>query len=81
MADRMELNEEALEDVNGGKFSFYSNSKGQPRVNITGIGVYACSADGFIQYINMKTANPDASEEELFNLLKDAGVITGQKLA
>lgn len=78
---REEINEQALDDVVGGKFSFYTNSKGQPRVNITGIGVYACTSSGFISYINTKAANPDASEQELFSMLQAAGVIYGNKLA
>lgn len=78
---RVELNDQNLEEVVGGKFSFYTNSKGQPRVNITDIGVYACSSDGFIQYINTKSAHPEANEQELYELLRAAGVITGPRLA
>lgn len=81
MTDRMQLNDQELEDVVGGKFSFYTNSKGQPRVNITDIGVYACSSDGFFQYITYKRQNPNLNEAELFQLMYGAGVITGERLA
>lgn len=78
---REELKEARLEEVVGGKFSFYTNSKGEARVNVTDIGVYACVADGFTKYIDIRNENPDASEEELFDLMYDAGYIWGGRLA
>ncbi|MBR5345738.1 MAG: hypothetical protein IK127_07920 [Clostridia bacterium] len=45
---RMELDEERLDEVVGGAFNYYTNSKGQRRcyVDTTGAAYY-CSADAF----------------------------------
>ena len=78
---REQLNDQIMEEVVGGSFSFYSNSRGEPRVNISNLGVYACTPNGFTEYIEMKSANPGASEAELLCLLQGAGIIDTTRLA
>jgi len=75
MADRMQLNEEVLDEVVGGAFNFYTNSKGVPRCNVTGYGTFNTTADGFFQYINMRRDNPGLSEDEYFQLAMDSHII------
>lgn len=45
---REELNEERLDEVVGGAFNYYTNSKGQRKVYIDALGIsYFASADAF----------------------------------
>lgn len=45
---RVELDEERLDEVVGGAFNYYTNSKGQRKVYIDDLGVaYYASADAF----------------------------------
>ena len=67
MADeRVQLNEEALEEVAGGKFSFFTASDGTDRCYVTGHGVFTTTANGFFQYITLRNANPGLTEDEYF---------------
>lgn len=48
MADRFELDEERLDEVVGGAFNYYTNSKGQRRCYVDGLNAtYYVSADAF----------------------------------
>ena len=77
---RVELNEQELEDVVGGAFSFYNNKRGEPRVNVYGLGVYACKDDAFTTYINIYSANQGASDAEILVLLQEAGAVDLNRL-
>ena len=47
MSDRIELNEERLDEVVGGAFNYYTNSKGQRRCYVDDIGSFYVTADAF----------------------------------
>ena len=44
---RMEIDEERMDEVVGGAFNYYTNSKGQRRCYVDDIGTYYVSADAF----------------------------------
>lgn len=47
MANRIELDEERLDEVVGGAFNYYTNSKGQRKCVVDGVGTYYVTADAF----------------------------------
>ena len=47
MANRIELDEERLDEVVGGAFNYYTNSKGQRRCYVDNIGTFYVTADAF----------------------------------
>ena len=75
MEKRVELNEQQLEDVNGGAFQFYTASDGSSRCFVDDVGDYQSIPNGFFAYINLKNANPDANGAELFDLCVAEGII------
>lgn len=44
---RVELNEEQLNDVVGGAFNYYTNSRGQSKCRVDDVGTYYVSSTGF----------------------------------
>ena len=72
MSNRVELNEEAIEQVVGGAFQFYS---GGTKCKVCG-KKYTCSASGQFQVINLINANPDKSESELVSMAVSQGILT-----
>lgn len=59
MTKRVQLNEKEMENVVGGAFNFYTNSKGQKRCYIDNIGTFYCSADAFDWFVQ-RTAGSGA---------------------
>ena len=72
---RVELNEQNLEDVVGGKFSFYTDDDGSMKCRVTGYGVFNTTADGFYKYIAVRKENPGLSEAEYYQLCMAQHVI------
>lgn len=75
MVDRMQLNEQELDNVVGGAFNFFTNSKGNPRCNVTGHGNFDTTPDGFFKYITMRNSNPGLSEDDYFQMALDQHII------
>lgn len=75
MEERIQLNEDNLDEVSGGKFTFYTDLEGKPRCKVTDIGRYYTTADGFFKYINMKNAHPGLSDSEYVQIALDEGFI------
>ena len=73
--DRMQLNEENLDEVVGGKFTFYTDQSGNPRCKVTDFGKFYTSADGFFKYITMRNASPNLTEAEYVQMAIDQGII------
>ncbi len=74
MAERIELNEENLDQVSGGKFSFYTDN-GTPKCTVTNYGTYETTADGFMKYIMLRNANPGKTEAEYYQMCIDQHII------
>ena len=78
MSDRKELNEEALEQVVGGAFNFYTTQKGTNKCVVDGIGTYYVTADAFA-WVVQKTAGDKYSAQEVVNMAIAAGKFSTTK--
>ena len=47
MANRIPLEEDRLDEVVGGAFHYYTNSKGQKRCYVDDVGTFYCNAEAF----------------------------------
>jgi len=47
MSNRIELDEERLDEVVGGAFNYYTTKKGTRKCQVDGVGTYYCTADAF----------------------------------
>lgn len=74
MANRVELNDENLEQVAGGKFTFFTQD-GQPKCTVTGYGTFTTTADGVFKYMTIRNTNPGLSEAEYYQMCIDQHVI------
>ena len=66
MANRMQLNDDQLEQVTGGAFNFYSRD-GQKLVYVDGIGTFYCNDSASSWIISQMTSDnvaPDAIVEK-----------------
>ena len=75
MSDRKQLNEESLEEIVGGSFTFYTDQQGNPRCYVDNYGKYNTSADGFFKYIDMRNAQPGLTENEYVQIALNTGLI------
>ena len=78
MADRMQLNENDLEDVVGGAFNFYTYKKtGEYLCYVDGIGTYKpTSSNSKNQIVKMCAQNPNLTQQELVDLAINNGYLT-----
>ena len=74
-SDRIQLNEENLDEVVGGKFVFYTDQNGNPRCKVTDIGRFYTTSDGFFKYITMKNEQPGLSDAEYVQIALSKGII------
>lgn len=72
---REELNVNEMDQVSGGKFSFYDDANGNPKCDVTGYGTFNTYPTGVFSYITLRTNNPGLSEAEYFELCKNEGII------
>ena len=49
MANIEKLNDDALDNVSGGFFNYYTNSAGYQKCMVDGVGSFYCTADAFGQ--------------------------------
>ena len=75
MTNRIELNEEQLDGVVGGAWTFFVDDEGKPAVNIDGYGTYHCGAGANNKYIQLYIKNPKATLDELVQMAKAQGII------
>jgi len=75
MADRIQLNDQEMEDVTGGKFSFFTDEDGKMKCRVTGYGVFETTDQGFYNYISVRRANPGLTEADYFRLCMEQHVI------
>ena len=47
MADMVKLNDDALDSISGGAFNYYTNSAGQNKCVVDGIGTFYTTPDAF----------------------------------
>ena len=71
MGNRMELNDEIIEQIVGGAFQFYNNGT---RCKVQG-KKYSCNSDGQFKLINMINANPGLTEAEYLDMALDEGIL------
>ncbi len=71
MANRMELNDDAIEKVVGGSFQFFGDGT---RCYVQG-KVYQCGASGQFQLIDLMNANPDLTEGEYLSMALSQGIL------
>ena len=78
MADRIELNEQDLQDVVGGAFNFYTYKKtGEYLCYVDGIGTYKpTSSSSRAQIVVMCAQNDGLSQQELVDLAIANGYLT-----
>ncbi len=67
MKDRMQLDETQMEEIVGGKFTFFPDG-GEMKCTVTGYGTFETSKSGPVQYIMLRQANPGLSEDEYFQM-------------
>ena len=72
--DRIQLNEEGLDGVVGGKFSFYTED-GKDKCTVTDHGTFDTTSDGFMKYIMLRNANPGLREADYFQMCVDQHII------
>ena len=72
MADRIPLGDEALDDVVGGTFEFFS---GGTICRVQG-QIYTCGKYGKYDLIEVMNANPGLTEGEYLQMATDAGILT-----
>ena len=72
---REELNINEMDQVSGGKFTFYDDENGQPKCKITDIGVFNTYPTGIFSYMTIRKNNPGLGDAEYYQLCKDAGII------
>lgn len=65
MAERIELNEEQLDDVVGGAFNFRYNSKGAYICKVDGVGTYYASENAKRQLAVYEIGHPGLSDADL----------------
>lgn len=71
---REEINEQMLDDVVGGAFTYQYNRKGQYVVKVDGVGMYY-AAENAKRQLNLHNAqNPGISAEELTKWAVDQGL-------
>ena len=68
---RIELNDDAIDQVVGGVFQFYKNGT---RCKVQG-GKYQCEASAQFQIITLANQNPTLSEAELLELALSQGIL------
>lgn len=66
MADRVQLNGQDLDNVVGGKFSFFKDEEGNRKCTVTGHGTFNTTADGSSKYMQLRMTDPNLTEEEIF---------------
>lgn len=78
MGNRMELNEQDLEEVVGGAFNFYTYKKtGEYLCYVDGIGTYkATSSKSKTQVTKMCAQNNGLSQQELADMAVAKGYLT-----
>ena len=72
---REELNINEMEQVSGGKFTFYNDENGQAKCDVTGYGTFTTYPTGVFSYMTLRNNNPGLSEAEYVDLCKQAGII------
>jgi len=81
MADRMELNEQDLDNVVGGAFKFYDmNGQGMCKVSdVSNPGKYYCNfGTGVYEFMQMRGQNPGLSADEYLQMALDRGILRTQ---
>ena len=78
MADRIQLNEQDLQEVVGGAFNFFNNvHTGEPMCYADGIGMFKpTSENSKAQIIRMCAQNDGLSQQELVNMALANGYLT-----
>ncbi len=72
MDKRMQLNDDMLDEVVGGAFNFYTNSKGQKKCVVDGVGTYYVD-DAAFTYIIQITSDPNVPAQDAVNQALAAG--------
>lgn len=69
MADRIQINEEDIEQVVGGAFNFFTSKKtGEMKCYVDGIGTYTCPSSTAKDQLSVMCArNPGLSQQELLD--------------
>jgi len=77
---RIELNDQALDDVVGGAFIFYTNKDtGEKLCYVEGIGTYKPTSTSAKKKLTVMCANPEnngKSQQELLDMAIAAGYLT-----
>lgn len=74
MAERIQLNEMEMEKVIGGAFNFYTNSKGQEKCVVDGVGTYYVSSNAF-DWIVSRTAGEGGNDPA--SMIVDEAIAAG----
>ena len=63
MSDRVQLNEEQMEEVVGGIFDFYKTRSGENKCRVEGYGTYHASADAFDWFVQISAGDHYSAQE------------------
>lgn len=78
MANRVQLNEQELENVVGGAFKFYDmNGQGYCKVSdVSNPGKYKCNCGtGVYEFMKMRGENPGLSADEYLDMALAEGIL------
>lgn len=78
MADRMQLNEEQVDDVVGGNFNWWKAKDGTRMCQVTGLGRYVCTVDAKDTFAWLKVQHKGEgwTEQDYVNALLECGDFT-----
>ena len=76
MADRIQLNEQDLNDVVGGEFHYQYNRKGQFICKVDSMGVYYAAENAREKIHAYDVAHPELNEQELTKWALGAGYLS-----
>ena len=75
MSDRIELNEMELEEVVGGKFTYYEDADGQYKCHVDDVGTFKATYSAKRTITQLYLKNKDKTPAELVQLAISAGVL------
>ena len=78
MAERVQINEQELENVVGGAFRFYDQgNQGYCKVSdVSNPGKYKCTAgSGVYEFMKMRAENPGLSADDYLDMALDRGIL------